>query len=58
LISVEDREVGDVDFKVYLKWATAAGGISVGVLLISNFFIGEFISVISSWWLSYWSVHR
>eukprot|EP00600_Ochromonadales_sp_CCMP1393_P017669 CAMPEP_0175031920 /NCGR_PEP_ID=MMETSP0005-20121125/21113_1 /TAXON_ID=420556 /ORGANISM="Ochromonas sp., Strain CCMP1393" /LENGTH=1650 /DNA_ID=CAMNT_0016292283 /DNA_START=12 /DNA_END=4964 /DNA_ORIENTATION=+ len=58
LISQEDREVGDVDMKVYGKWAMAAGGISVGVLIIIFFFIGECVTVLSSWWLSYWSEHR
>lgn len=30
LITTEEREVGNVDFKVYMKWATAAGGLYVG----------------------------
>lgn len=30
LITTEEREVGNVDMKVYMKWATAAGGLYVG----------------------------
>eukprot|EP01039_Chlorochromonas_danica_P007900 gene7900-8715_t len=58
LISTEEREVGDVDMKIYMKWATAAGGAMVGLIIIFNFYLGEAISVLSSWWLSYWSEHR
>jgi ATP-binding cassette subfamily C (CFTR/MRP) protein 1 len=32
LIATEDRETGDVSYKVYGKWAIAAGGLSVGEL--------------------------
>jgi ABC-type multidrug transport system ATPase subunit len=32
LIATEDRETGDVSYKVYGKWAVAAGGLSVGTL--------------------------
>jgi ABC-type multidrug transport system fused ATPase/permease subunit len=58
LISTEDQEVGDVDFKVYLKWSTAAGGVMVGVILICLFYAVEIITMSASWWLSFWSQHR
>lgn len=58
LIVTEDQEVGDVDFKVYMKWCNAAGGIVVGVLIILSFYGAEVIAMLSSWWLSFWSQHR
>lgn len=81
IISVEEREVGDVSMKVYGKWFAAAGGTSVGILIVvynylgialltiylspshSNIYlsilcVGEAISILASWWLSYWSEHR
>jgi ABC-type multidrug transport system fused ATPase/permease subunit len=58
LITTEDQEVGDVDWKVYLKWSAAAGGLTVGLLIIAAFYMYEVILMFSSWWLSYWSQHR
>jgi ATP-binding cassette subfamily C (CFTR/MRP) protein 1 len=58
LITTEEQEVGDVDFKVYLKWSNAAGGVIVGVLIIAMFYIVEIISMCASWWLSFWSQHQ
>jgi ATP-binding cassette subfamily C (CFTR/MRP) protein 1 len=58
LITTEDQEVGDVDWKVYLKWSAAAGGVTVGILIIAAFYMYEIILMFSSWWLSYWSQHR
>ncbi|KAJ1439399.1 pdr transporter [Ochromonadaceae sp. CCMP2298] len=58
LISTEDREVGNVDYKVYMKWSVAAGGLTVGVIIIALFALGESLTITSSWWLSYWSEHR
>lgn len=37
-MTVEDREVGNVDREVYKKWAVAGGGLIVGV------YIGEFMT--------------
>ena len=39
LITTEDRETGDVSIQVYGKWAVAAGGLSVGKLLIFPVFL-------------------
>jgi ATP-binding cassette subfamily C (CFTR/MRP) protein 1 len=58
LIAAEDREIGDVSAAVYAKWARAAGGIVVGVMMIVLYFSAEAVSVLASWWLSYWSEHR
>jgi ATP-binding cassette subfamily C (CFTR/MRP) protein 1 len=58
LIAAEDREVGNVNRKVYLTWAKAAGGVYVGFAIIFYFYLGEAVSVAASWWLSYWSQHR
>jgi hypothetical protein len=57
LTTTEEREMGHVDSKVYAKWASAAGGVSVGITIILLFGISEVVSVIASWWLSYWSQH-
>eukprot|EP01038_Epipyxis_sp_PR26KG_P012636 gene12636-16943_t len=58
LMTTEEREQGDVDRKVYLRWSVAAGGLSVGILMIIFFYFAEAITVVASWWLSYWSQHR
>lgn len=57
LITTEDREVGDVSSAVYATWATAAGGLLVGVYILIYFSAGESTSVLSSYWLSLWSQH-
>ncbi|CAE7647708.1 ABCC5, partial [Symbiodinium microadriaticum] len=58
LINMEDREVGSVSIKVYGKWTIAAGGLYAGAIVICMFVVGECISVLASYWLSYWSAHR
>eukprot|EP00559_Dactyliosolen_fragilissimus_P007142 CAMPEP_0184860246 /NCGR_PEP_ID=MMETSP0580-20130426/5172_1 /TAXON_ID=1118495 /ORGANISM="Dactyliosolen fragilissimus" /LENGTH=1483 /DNA_ID=CAMNT_0027357283 /DNA_START=38 /DNA_END=4489 /DNA_ORIENTATION=- len=50
-----EREKGHVDIKVYLAWSRAAGGACVGILVIIAYAIVEFFTVMSSWWLTYWS---
>lgn len=55
LITDEEREVGDVDGKVYRKWFEASGGITVALLMVVLNYFAEFVTVLSSWWLSYWS---
>lgn len=58
LITTEDQEVGNVDLRVYIKWATAAGGVAVGAMIIFAFYFAEMVSMLSSWWLSFWSEHQ
>jgi ABC-type multidrug transport system fused ATPase/permease subunit len=58
LIVTEDREVGNVSTAVYMQWATAAGGVTMGITMLAFYFSGEFVSVCASWWLSYWSAHK
>ena len=58
LITVEEREVGQVDSKVYSAWIAALGGRSVALQMLFFFFLAEGVAVLSAWWLSYWSEHR
>jgi ABC-type sulfate/molybdate transport systems ATPase subunit len=45
IISVEEREVGDVGMKVYGKWFAAAGGTSVGVLIVVYNYFGISLTI-------------
>lgn len=58
LITTEERESGDVSLEIYRRWAKASGGMIafIGVTLLYMF--GEISSVVSSWWISYWSENR
>jgi ATP-binding cassette subfamily C (CFTR/MRP) protein 1 len=58
LMTEEDREIGSVDMQVYRKWAVAAGGVSVAMMVISLYVASEMVSVSASWWLSFWSENR
>ena len=58
LIGQEERESGDVDWKVYKTWISYSGGsIIVGSIFIL-YILNEFVSVLASWWLSYWSENK
>lgn len=57
LIGEESRETGVVGLNVYLMWAKAAGGLGVPVIFICVFFLVEGLSVVSTWWLTYWSAN-
>ena len=58
LIGQEERESGDVDWKVYKTWISYSGGsIVVGSIFIL-YILNEFVSVLASWWLSYWSENK
>jgi ATP-binding cassette subfamily C (CFTR/MRP) protein 1 len=50
-----EREIGKVDREVYMTWAKAAGGLWVIIPLLLVFAAGECMSVLSNWWLTYWS---
>ena len=54
---MKEREIGAVDFDVYISWAKAAGGVWVGILMILFYGGVEGINVLSKWWLAYWSEH-
>ena len=49
------EEVGDVDLRVYKMWAMAAGGVWTGMGMIGICFFAEVSTILTSWWLSYWS---
>lgn len=51
----KEREKGAVDRRVYILWSKAAGGISVGVTILSMFAGVESLQVLSKWWLTHWS---
>ena len=50
-----EREKGHVTFEVYLRWCRAAGGLVLGISVLLAFAIDQGISIISKWWLTYWS---
>ena len=51
----KEREKGEVGRDVYIAWSKAAGGVSVGVTLLSMYVGVEGLQVLSKWWLTYWS---
>ena len=55
LLTIEEKEVGDVSRTVYLQWLGAAGGAWVGLALVALNYGSEALAVLASWWLSYWS---
>ena len=55
LLTDEDREVGEVNQQVYADYLTSAGGRKMGIFLFVLNYSVEIISVLASWWLSYWS---
>lgn len=57
LISVEARKSGHVEAQIYYSWARAAGGAIVPILILFSFAVVEGVTVLSNWWLTYWSQH-
>lgn len=51
----KERVTGSVDKEVYIAWAKAGGGLSIGVAVLGLFAVGEILSVTSKWWLTAWS---
>lgn len=51
----KEREKGAVDRQVYISWSKAAGGLSVGLIILSMFAVVESLQVLSKWWLTHWS---
>ena len=50
-----ERAVGKVGLDVYMEWAKAAGGLWVGIPLLLIFSFEQGTTVLSNWWLTYWS---
>lgn len=50
-----EREIGKVGGEVYLTWAKAAGGFWVIPVILVIYSLGEGTSILSNWWLTYWS---
>ena len=50
-----EREIGHVGLGVYLSWANAAGGTWVPVMIVIVYGAAEGVTVLSKWWLTYWS---
>jgi ATP-binding cassette subfamily C (CFTR/MRP) protein 1 len=57
LISVEARKTGHVGASIYYSWARAAGGIMVPITILISFALVEGVTVLSNWWITYWSSH-
>ncbi|EEY69725.1 ATP-binding Cassette (ABC) Superfamily [Phytophthora infestans T30-4] len=57
LMTDEDRSVGDVAWQVYKTWIMAFGGIFAGLVVIVIFIATQFVNLLSTWWLSFWSEH-
>ena len=51
----KERVTGSVDKEVYIAWAKAGGGLSIGFAILGMFAVGEILSVTSKWWLTAWS---
>ena len=51
----KERVTGSVDKEVYIAWAKAGGGLSIGFIVLAMFAVGEILSVTSKWWLTAWS---
>lgn len=58
LISEEDRNLGQVTREVYLKWVKSGGGEWKGGAVLAIYLFAECVTVLSSWWLSYWSENK
>lgn len=57
LMTDESRQSGHVKPSVYLSWIKAAGGLFAPVAILLAFGFAEGISVLSNWWITYWSGH-
>jgi len=56
LMTEEARSVGHVSWKVYATWVRAAG-VLAPIAIVLGFTITESTTVVSTWWLTYWSEH-
>lgn len=55
LITEETRKEGNIGFDVYITWAISAGGVMFPLVVIFTFLLFESTSVLSNFWLTYWS---
>jgi ATP-binding cassette subfamily C (CFTR/MRP) protein 1 len=55
LMTEEARAAGQVDWDVYKSWFKAAGGLYVPIVVFVVFAGDAGMSVLSNWWLTYWS---
>jgi len=51
----EDRAIGSVSVKTYLKYFQASCGIVVGIILVALLILGEFSLVYTDVWLAKWA---
>jgi ATP-binding cassette subfamily C (CFTR/MRP) protein 1 len=55
LMKEETRAEGHVGSDVYKAWFKAAGGLYIPIVVFIVFTGDAFMSVLSNWWLTYWS---
>lgn len=55
MMSVEEREEGSVSWRVYWEYIVALGGIVLVSLILAAYISDQGSSIMSNWWLSYWS---
>ena len=55
IISVEERDVGSVSWRVYKDYTMAIGGVLLVGTIIAFYMLDQTAQVASSWWLSIWS---
>lgn len=55
IITVEERDVGSVSWRVYKDYAMAIGGVLLVGTIIAFYSGDQAAQVASSWWLSIWS---
>ncbi|ESL05431.1 multidrug resistance protein E [Trypanosoma rangeli SC58] len=58
LMTEEEKAVGAVPWSLYMRYAEACGGITLCGSVFLLFFVTEFVLVLPSLWLSFWSVRR
>eukprot|EP00743_Colponemidia_sp_Colp-15_P007019 GILK01007575.1.p1 GENE.GILK01007575.1~~GILK01007575.1.p1 ORF type:complete len:1529 (-),score=302.56 GILK01007575.1:186-4727(-) len=58
LVKDEERATGSVKWSIYKGYINAAGGTSVLIITIALYTALQGASVLSNWWLSFWSSHR
>ena len=58
LVVAEDRAVGSLAGSTVAAYLRAAGGVSVGGVLLAILVAGKGSRQVSDWWLSYWTQHH
>lgn len=57
LVEDEYREVGNVDWRVYLNYARSMGFVPVGIL-VTLLAVGQAVVCTADWFLAFWSRHK